>query len=103
QAFSRGGAGRALLSLIDHDAAVVSLLPADPLMRARAEEAGARVLEGDGHLPALAAADVVLVHFWNTPELWELLRGGLPPVRLAVWSHVAGDTAPQVVTPQLVA
>ncbi len=96
QSFSRGGAGRALLSLADTTSTIVSLTPADPLMRARAEAAGATILEGTAHLSALEAADVVLVHFWNTPELYEFLRGGLPPVRLAVWVHVAGNSAPQV-------
>lgn len=102
QAFSRGGAGRALLSLVDGTGTIVSLTSADPLMRARAEAAGATVLEGRGHMPGLGAADAVLVHFWNTPELYELLRGGLPPVRLAVWAHVAGNSPPQVVTHELV-
>ena len=103
QAFSRGGAGRALLSLADRTGTIVSLGPADPLMRARAEAAGATVVEGAGRLPALDATDAVLVHFWNTPELYEFLRGGLPPVRLAVWAHVAGNSPPQVVTREVVA
>jgi hypothetical protein len=103
QGLSRGGAGRALLSLVDDAATVVSLTAADPLMHARAEAAGATVVEGEDCAGVLAAADLVLVHFWNTPELWALLRGGLPPVRLAVWAHIAGDTPPQVVTPELVA
>ena len=102
QAFSRGGAGRALLSLADNTSTIVSLTPADELMRGRAEAAGATVLEGGAHLSALDAADVVLVHFWNTPELYEFLRGELPPVRLAAWAHVAGNSPPQIVTRELV-
>ena len=109
QCLSRGGAGRALLALAaatpDVESSVVSLLAADPLMRSRAEEARIEVLEAPE--PAvlrstLEQADVVQVHFWNTPELYELLRAGLPPCRLAVWAHVAGDTAPQVLTSQVV-
>jgi glycosyltransferase involved in cell wall biosynthesis len=102
QAFSRGGAGRALLSLAAGMDTIVSLGAIDPLMRARAEAAGATVLDGAGRVPALDATDVVLVHFWNTPELYEFLRGGLPPVRLAVWAHVAGNSPPQVVTREVV-
>ena len=45
---------------------------------------------------------MVLVHFWNTPELYEFLRGELPPVRLAAWAHVAGNSPPQIVTGELV-
>jgi hypothetical protein len=102
QGFSRGGAGRALLSLADRASTIVSLTPADTLMRARAEAAGANVLEGAAHLSALDAADVVLLHFWNTPELYGFLRCGLPPIRLAAWVHVAGNSPPQVVTRELV-
>ena len=102
QGLSRGGAGRALLPLADGRATIVSLTAADSLMRARAEAAGATVLEGTAYLSALDAADVVLVHFWNTPELYEFLRGGLPPIRIAAWAHVAGNSPPQVVTRELV-
>ncbi len=102
QALSRGGAGRAALSLADDASTIVSLAPADALMRTRARVRGATVLEGEQHVQALREADAVVVHFWNTPELYDLLRGGLPPVRLAVWAHVAGDSPPHVVTRELV-
>ena len=79
---------------------------ADPRRRADAGAAPRRpaptVLEGGAHPSALDAADVVLVHFWNTPELYEFLRGELPPVRLAAWAHVAGNSPPQIVTRELV-
>ena len=101
QSLSRGGAGRATVSLAQPGCTIISLTPADPLMRAEAVAAGATVLESGEARAALEAADVVIVHFWNTPELHELLRGGLPPVRLALWVHVAGDTAPQIVTRQV--
>jgi hypothetical protein len=108
QGFSRGGAARSLLATAgahdDVDATVVSLAPADPWMRAQAAAAGLPLVEaptGARLRLALEAADVVQVHFWNSPELYGLLRGGLPAMRLAVWLHVAGDTAPQVVTAQL--
>lgn len=109
QTLSRGGAARSLLTTAAAASAVestiVSLLPADRLMTAKAADAGLPVLEALSRASldaALEAADVVHVHFWNSPELYEFLRAGLPPVRLAVWVHVAGDTPPQVVTPELV-
>ena len=110
QCLSRGGAGRALLALAGaagdvQSSVVVSLLAADPLMRSRAEAAGIEVLEApepSGLRATLEQADIVQVHFWNTPELYAVLRAGLPPCRLAVWAHVSGDTAPQVLTSQLV-
>jgi hypothetical protein len=102
---SRGGAGRALVALVGEltgvETTIVSLADVDVLMREKAVAAGALVLETEDALPALEAADIVQLHFWNTPELYALLRRGLPPVRLALWAHVAGDTPPQIVTRQL--
>lgn len=49
----------------------------------------------------VAAADVVHLHFWNAPEAYEFLETPLPPLRLAVWAHVAGTVAPQVLIPGL--
>src|SRR5205823_4152122 len=61
---SRGGAGRALGflagALTEFGHRVLPLDPAPGRAHARRE---------------LAAADLVHVHFWNTPELYELLDG----------------------------
>lgn len=46
----------------------------------------------------IASSDVLLIHFWNHPALMELLRSGLPPARVLVWSHMLGTRAPQVLT-----
>jgi glycosyltransferase involved in cell wall biosynthesis len=46
-------------------------------------------------------ADIVLVHWWNHPLLMRLLFQGLPPSRLALWSHVNGFAAPQSFFPEL--
>lgn len=43
----------------------------------------------------MEAADVVLMHWWNHPLLMRLLFEGLPPCRLALWSHVNGFHVPQ--------
>lgn len=51
---------------------------------------------------ALQESDLVLVHFWNTPELYEWLRTDLPPLRLSVWFHVAGDQPPHIITRDLI-
>ena len=47
------------------------------------------------------SADIVLVHWWNHPLLMRLLFQGLPPSRLALWSHVNGFAAPQSFFPEL--
>lgn len=46
-------------------------------------------------------ADIVIVHWWNHPLLMRLLFQGLPPSRLALWSHVNGFAAPQSFFPEL--
>jgi glycosyltransferase involved in cell wall biosynthesis len=58
--------------------------------------------EGYKRLPALVErADIVLIHWWNHPLLMRLLFEGLPPSRLALWSHVNGFAAPQSFFPEL--
>ena len=41
----------------------------------------------------LAAADLVQVNFWNTPELYAVLRAPWPAARVLLWSQVAGRPA----------
>lgn len=50
----------------------------------------------------IEAAEIVHIHFWNSPELYEALRAGLPPCRLLIFCHVAGDSPPQVLTEELI-
>ncbi|MBF0230151.1 MAG: glycosyltransferase family 4 protein [Desulfamplus sp.] len=49
----------------------------------------------DKLIDLIPKADIVLVHWWNHPFLMNLLFRGLPPCRLALWSHVNGFSAPQ--------
>jgi glycosyltransferase involved in cell wall biosynthesis len=109
---SRGGAGRALLTAarasaavapIDHS--IASLNTADAHMAATARERGIDILDAPSPSAlrtAIEAADIVQVHFWNSPELYELLLGDLPAMRLLLWSHVAGEHPPQVLIPELI-
>ncbi len=47
-------------------------------------------------LEMVAAADLVVIHWWNHPLLFDLLvRHPLPPARVLLWSHVSGHTPPQ--------
>jgi L-malate glycosyltransferase len=49
-------------------------------------------------LTAIAAADAVVVHWWNHPLLYDLLvRHELPASRIAFWSHISGLHAPYVI------
>lgn len=111
QALSRGGAARGMITAARHSAQlapfaheVVSLCACDPGATALARAAGMGVLEQPSRedlCRAVAGADIVHVHFWNTPELYAFLRMAKPAARILVWIHVAGDSAPQVVTDDL--
>lgn len=88
---SPGGASRALRGLTEHVDGVehrVLDLAQTPVRDERAA--------------VLREADIVHAHFWNNPALCELLAGELPPMRLLVWVHVAGDRAPHLLTRQIV-
>lgn len=50
-------------------------------------------------IAAIAAADIVLIHWWNHPLLQAfLVREALPPARIIFWSHISGFHAPYVFT-----
>lgn len=112
QGLTGGGGARALISLARHSRAaggpahaVVSLQAADSKGLELARAAGVPVLDqpGAGALHrALAAADIVLVHWWNCPELSVFFRRDLPPMRLAMWVHVGGYHPPYLLQPELV-
>lgn len=44
-------------------------------------------------------ADIILIHFWNHPLLYDfLVRNELPPSRVIFWAHISGFTPPYVFT-----
>jgi glycosyltransferase involved in cell wall biosynthesis len=106
-----GGAGRALIGLARYSAQtgrfrhfLLSLLPPAPRARALAAAAGIEITDGGDRRIAtdtLAQADIVQLHFWNSPELYEFLERELPPARLLVWLHVSGAAPPQIVTREI--
>lgn len=60
-------------------------------------------LHGDMHkksaqiLDLIQNSDIVIVHFWNHPYLYDfLIRNPLPECRLIFWAHVAGFNPPYV-------
>ena len=112
QHLSRGGAARSLmatakysskLSNIKHTA--VSLLPAEPAAIDIAQRSGITILNSPERptiQEAIEKSDIVQFHFWNNPEIYELLHSNLPAMRLLAWFHVAGDFPPQMVTKQVI-
>ena len=107
QQLSLGGAGKALEALARsaqhsrHE--VASLLPATPMARRRLNMQGIPLHEqpSSARLAAcISKADVVQIHFWNTPELYDLMTYE-HTCRLVIWSHVQGSTAPHILIPEL--
>lgn len=48
-------------------------------------------------LESIASADIIVVHWWNHPLLFEfLVKNELPSCRIAFWSHVSGTEAPHI-------
>lgn len=110
-AISRGGPSRALLTAAtatagaDLSHVVASLAPADPYMTRLMQLRGVDVhdaRDGEALAKLIDAADVVQLHFWNSPELYELLARDLPPMRLLAWSHISGEHPPQVLPRELI-
>ncbi|MEW6495991.1 MAG: glycosyltransferase family 4 protein, partial [Cyanobacteriota bacterium] len=112
QGFYRGGSGRALVATAKYSSQfgsfqhrIVSLAPASPDAIKMAADAGLSVLnepDRDTLLSEIENADIVHLHFWNNPQMYEFLRSELPAMRLLIWFHVAGDKPPQIITQELV-
>jgi glycosyltransferase involved in cell wall biosynthesis len=55
-----------------------------------------------GIIAEIAKADIVLIHWWNHPLLYDfLVRSELPPCRMAMWSHISGFHPPYVFTDKI--
>lgn len=107
-----GGAGQALINAVDaarsysqFDQRVLSLLEPFTQTRQLAENAGLEVLNASNpeeRTRLIADADLVQIHFWNHPALYELMRAELPPTRILVWTHIGGASPPQIITQQVI-
>ena len=49
----------------------------------------------------LADADIVQLHFWNSPEIHDFMAGSLPAMRVVVWCHVNGRNPPHILPKSL--
>ena len=107
-----GGAARGMIATAKYSAQlnniqhrIVSLKEAFPKATELAHQAGIPVISAPDRetlTSELEHADIVHVHFWNNPQMYEFLKSELPPMRLLMWFHVAGDSPPQVITKELV-
>lgn len=95
------GIGTVVLALVGklcHDHEVMCLGYVDSRAVEMAWSAGVSLRGNVGAadiLARIAAADIVIVHFWNHPLLIDfLVRAELPPCRLIFWAHTSGANAP---------
>ncbi len=112
QQLSLGGAGRAAMSLARESTSLggyrhtlISLQPPPRAAVGLAAAAGVPIVAAADAATVdrvVDDADLVLVHFWNSPELYEFLCRPGPPRRTVAWLHVNGLVAPHIVTPALV-
>lgn len=113
QALTLGGAARSMVAVSKYSSrfaayrhTAIALQMAEPKAVALAEEAGMRVLvvpDEQALEQELRTADIVQVQYWNNPEVVALLHRLLPPTRLVLWYHIAGNGSPQIITPALAA
>jgi glycosyltransferase involved in cell wall biosynthesis len=83
---------------------ILSLSPIEP-QRAAAAEADWPVVHRATEAElwaALAAADLVIVHYWQHAHLAAQLEKVWPATRVLIWAHVSGLYAPQYIGPELV-
>jgi len=106
---SLGGASQSLLGITRHTKddvfhVLVSLLPPDRTAFDLAIDAGIEVANSDHQslLEEIEQADVVQIHFWNSPELYKVFELPWPASRIVLWCHVSGDHPPQFLLPEVV-
>jgi glycosyltransferase involved in cell wall biosynthesis len=100
----RGGASRSVMALSKysrHQNIIASLLPAEEGAKKLTSVEWIDSADSERLNAAIANTDIVHAHFWNRPELYRCITNGLPPCRLLLTIHIAGDTVPHIITPQL--
>jgi glycosyltransferase involved in cell wall biosynthesis len=110
---TNGGASRVALALSKHSTSqesqfnhrILSLQRPTPEGMRLAESYGYEVDHGCGK-PFLnyqiQQADLVHLHWWNSPAMRAFMAMDLVETRMLVWCHVAGKHVPQVIIPELI-
>ncbi|MBW4453810.1 MAG: hypothetical protein KME55_14460 [Nostoc indistinguendum CM1-VF10] len=108
-----GGAARSMIAISKYSSRldeqfqhqVISLKEADTSAVELAELEGIKFIDPVDVIARnqlIAEADLVHLHYWNNPQMFSFLHSELPPIRLIIWFHVSGDSAPQVITRDLI-
>ncbi len=106
-----GGVGTVLLNYLDRvksdsrfNHQVLCLDSANIKARIKAKQSGFSLRSGlalkhQEIRSAVAATDILLIHWWNHPLLFDfLVRSSLPRSRVVIWSHISGSHPPSVFT-----
>ncbi|MGD1701850.1 glycosyltransferase, partial [Dapis sp. BLCC M229] len=112
QQLSLGGAARSMIATakyssrmgIAQEHRILSLLGGLPEAVLLAETEGMYVINQVNQKTIwreIEAADIVHIHFWNNPEIYELLYSELPAMRLVLWFKIIGDKPPHIITKEL--
>lgn len=109
-----GGVGRVLLNylaktktnpLFEHEVACLDYANASALEMAKNIDLLLADKMANKHqklLKMISEADIVLIHWWNHPLLYDfLVRSELPASRVIMWSHVSGFHPPYVFTEKI--
>ncbi len=104
-----GGVGAVLLNWIINDKSkehnIVTLDYANENALNVCKKNGIKILsecKNDRIIKLMSEFDIVLIHFWNHPLLYDfLIRNKLPKSRIAIWAHISGIKAPQVFNEKL--
>lgn len=75
------------------------------LVALRVEKAGAKIIKTKSITDTekeIEKADIIQIHFWNNPQLYEFLRSDLPDMRLLFWFKIFGYHPPQIITQDIV-
>ncbi|MDE5073206.1 MAG: glycosyltransferase, partial [Trichodesmium sp. St5_bin8] len=112
QQLSLGGASRSMIATAKYSSLmnvpqqhrILTLLPAVPEAASLAKTEGMYVINQvnkETIWREIEAADIVHIHFWNNPEIYELLHSEIPAMRVVFWFKIIGDKPPHIITKQL--
>ena len=106
QSLSRGGAARSLLNFIKYFAvderfkhSILSLAEGEEIAIEMTQALNIPLLEDKEE--AIKQADIIHIHMWNSPEMYQLLCSDLPVNRCIFWYHISGHTLPHIITKEL--
>ena len=103
-----GGPGRSLFEFIkrvrglpDRTDRVIALAPSERTIAQQLRALGVEVMTNADRVivdDAIGASDLVMLHFWNSPEMFALMSRPWPAARVLLWARVFGAHAPQILS-----